>query len=225
MRTATVRFLTAAALAALICSPAFAQQRGQGRQGPGGFGGGFGGPQGGPTLLLNKSVQDELKLTDDQKAGLKKVQETMMTAMGKAREEAGMDREKMMEAMKTVNEETTKEIAKIELTAPQAKRFKEIQLQQKGLQAYNDPEVQKTLALTDKQKDEIKDIVENLAKDSKEIREAAGNDRTKMRETFTKIQALNKEAKEKVVALLTTDQKTAWVALAGDRQVTTTEAG
>src|SRR5436309_15232169 len=74
MRSLSTKML-AVAVVALLVSPAFAQrQGGGGRQGGGRGGcGGFGrGPQAGSMLLLNRGVQDELKLTDAQKAELKK---------------------------------------------------------------------------------------------------------------------------------------------------------
>src|SRR5256885_15722289 len=61
----SVRVFAAAALACLVAGAGTAQQPG-GRGGRGGRGGGGFGMGGGQQLLTNKSVQQELKLTDDQ---------------------------------------------------------------------------------------------------------------------------------------------------------------
>ena len=134
-------------LAALLAGPALAQ-RGQGRGGFGG-GGGFGGPG---FLLMNPSVQKELKLSDDQ---VKKITETTESIRDKHRDEfealgkleGDERREKSDELRKKVSDETQKALAEI-LKPEQSKRLKEIQLQQEGARAFNDPEVQKALNLT-----------------------------------------------------------------------------
>ena len=68
------------ALVVLLASPALAQRQRQ-RQGGGGFG---------QSLLLNKSVQEELKITKEQKEKLdpasKKVQEKMQEELPKLRD-------------------------------------------------------------------------------------------------------------------------------------------
>ena len=73
-------------------------------------------------------------------------------------------REKGQELMKTVGEETKKAMADI-LTPEQNKRFKEIQLQQEGARAFNEADVQKALSLTDDQKEKIKTINDDAAKE------------------------------------------------------------
>ena len=98
-------------------------------------GGGRGMGQSGPALLLNKSVQEELKLTDDQKADLHKVSEKQTEAAKKAFEDNKGDREKAMEAIKTIREDTNKSLAKTvaSLKPDQAKRFKQIEIQVEGV--------------------------------------------------------------------------------------------
>jgi hypothetical protein len=210
MRVFALRF-AAAGLAVLLVFPVLAQQpQGRGGRGFGGFGGGM---MDAAQLLLNKSVQEELKLTDDQKSALAKVQEKQQEAMQKARD-AG-DREKAREIFRTVREETKKEVDKWKETGlkpEQAKRLRQIELQTMQVRAFADADVQKELKLTDKQKDEVKEITEGVTKDVTELRNSAQNPR----ELFPKIQALQKEAKEKVAGLLTEDQKKTWKEMVGD---------
>ena len=207
-------------LAALLAGQAEAQ-RGGGR-----FGGGFGGG----SLLDNQSVQKELKLTDDQ---IKKVKEVTQSVREKHREELDAlrkqgpqaDREKMQELFRTIGEDTNKALADV-LKPEQSKRYKEITLQQRGAQAFNDEEVQKTLKLTDEQKEKIKTINEDAAKERRELfppRGGAGGagggagrpNPAAFEEMRKKMEALNKETMEKVTAVLTDDQKKAWKDLVG----------
>ncbi len=202
-------------LAALLAGPALAQR------GPGG-----GGRFGGGSLLDNQSVQKELKLTDDQ---IKKVKEVTQSVYDKHKEELDALRkegrqaqpEKRQELFKTIGEERNKALAEV-LKPEQSKRYKEITLQQRGAQAFNDEEVQKTLKITDEQKDKIKTINEDAAKERQELfprRGGAGGggrpDPAAFEEIRKKMAALNKETMEKVTAVLTDDQKKAWKDLVG----------
>jgi Spy/CpxP family protein refolding chaperone len=242
MRASLKTFLALAAFG-LLAAPALAQRPGGGgggRQG-GGFGGfgGFGAPQAGPTLLLNKSVQDELKLTDDVKAKLTKISEKQREEMGKlfgqggqggrrgrgaggqggAGGRGGADREKMQEAMTKITEETNKAISEVEkdLKPEQIKRFKQIKVQVAGVRAFNDPEVQKELNLTDKQKADVKGTLEDLQKDTRELMQGARGNREQMAEMRKKIEAVNKEALEKLTNSLSADQKKTLTELTGPK--------
>jgi Spy/CpxP family protein refolding chaperone len=203
-------------LAAMLAGPALAQR------GPGG-----GGRFGGGSLLDNQSVQKELKLTDDQ---IKKVKEITQSVRDKHKEELDAlgkqgpqaDREKRQELFRTIREETNKALVDV-LKPEQSKRFKEITLKQRGAQAFNDEEVQKTLNLTDEQKDKIKTINEDASKEMRELfprRGGAGGggarpDPAAFEEMRKKMAALNKETMEKATAVLTDDQKKAWKDLVG----------
>jgi hypothetical protein len=213
MRTLALRAI-AAGVALVLAYPVLAQQPGGG----GRFGGGFGGPGGTKMLLLNKSVQDELKLTDDQKADLTKVQEKQRAAMAKARESRD-DRDKAREIVTAANEEAGKEIDKWKeggLKPDQSKRLKQIELQVGGIRAFTEADVQKELKLNEKQTGEIKDISEGLTKDVRDLFGSAGTggDRAKMRE---KMEGLRKEAMEKVNGILTDEQKAKWKEMVGEK--------
>jgi Spy/CpxP family protein refolding chaperone len=213
-------------LMCLLVGPALAQERGQGR---GGRGGGFGG---GPGMLIqNSSVQKELKLSDDE---IKKIKEAVDGINSKHQEERAAlrnlqgdeRREKGQELGRKVTEETNQALASI-LTPEQSKRLKEITLQQEGARAFNGEEVQKALKLTDDQKDKIKTINEDAAKDMRELfpqggRRGAGGaggggavDAATFKEMQTKMAAIRKETLDKVTSVLTDDQKKAWKDMTG----------
>ncbi len=216
--------LTVATLA-LLAGPALAQRQGQGR----GFGGGFGaaGQTGAAVLLANKSVQDELKLTaaeaEKVSAPGKKLQEmrrSMFTDLQGATQEQRQEKMKeLTDAAKTANDDAMK-IAKDTLKTDQLKRFGQIELQVKGYAAFVDENVQKSLNITDSEKDEIKKISDEAATKMRELQPARGQGgqgqgQGNRQETMTKIQALRKETMEKVVAVLTDSQKSQWKEMAG----------
>jgi Spy/CpxP family protein refolding chaperone len=200
-------------LALPLAGPALAQR------GRGGFGGGFGGPG---FLLRNPGVQKELKLSDEQ---IKKVEEVTQSIQDKHREDfeaagklEGDERgAKFQEIMKTMGEETNKALAEI-LKPEQSKRLKEISLQQRKADAFNDPEVQKALNLTDDQKEKIKTINEDAAKKMEESfprgRRGGGGGGFDP-ERFKKMNTMRDETLEHVVSVLTDDQKKTWKEMTG----------
>jgi Spy/CpxP family protein refolding chaperone len=217
-----LKTLLVLSLAGLLAGPALAQ-RGQGRGGRGGFGG----PD---ALALNPSVQKELNLSEDQ---IQKIKDVTQSIRDKHKDESDAvrnlqgdeRREKNQELRKKISDETNQALAGI-LKPEQSKRLKEITLQQRSAQAFNDPEVQKGLNLTDDQKDKIKTINEDAAKDMRELfpqggRQGAGGggggvvDPAVFKERMTKMAAIRKETMDKVTSVLTEDQKKTWKEMTG----------
>jgi Spy/CpxP family protein refolding chaperone len=189
-----------------LATQAWSQQRG---------GRGFGGPGGG-SLAANKSVQQELKLSDDQvtKIGeaLRQVREKHRDDFEKAREGSEEDRAALR---KTMSEETNKELASI-LSADQMKRLKQIELQQRGAAGLLGEDVEKTLKLTDDQKDKIKTISEDAQKEQRSLFESArGGGGGGFAEMGKKIAALRKETLDKAMSVLTPEQVTAYKEMTG----------
>jgi Spy/CpxP family protein refolding chaperone len=188
-----VKVLTAG-LIVLAASSAFAQQ-------PRRAGGGFGPPGGmtaGPSaaaLLRNDKVQEELNLTDDQKAELQK-------AAAAAGDKYRDDLEKAtMGALKP----------------DQAKRLKQIEVQSAGLAAFSKEDVQAALKLTDAQKASVKTAADDMQKDIQDLFKDAQGDREKMAGAFKKIQELRTEGLDQVVKGLSDDQMKTWKDLTGDK--------
>jgi len=211
--------ILALGLAVVLASPAFAQRRGQGQgqgRGPGGPGGG-----GIAGLLQNESVQKELKFdkeeTDKVKDAVQKVRDKHADDFAKLRDAPQEERrQKTQELNKMVSEETLKAVSGI-LSADQLKRLKQIELQQVGVQAFTRADVQKTLSLTDEQKEAIKTIDEEAAKKRQELFQQGGGRRQGGGgQGQSQMATLRKETMEKVQKLLTADQKKAWKDLTGD---------
>jgi hypothetical protein len=189
-----------------MTTPAMAQRRG----GPG-----FGGRG---SLLTNQSVQTELKLTDEQKEKLTKVAEEINEKYAEKRREVfqSMDREKMTALFQEIGEATNKANAEI-LKPEQTKRYRQIQLQQMGMRALQEKDVQEVVKLTDKQQEELKEIQADIQKDSDELRQAAGRDFAKLREAQTKITELTQKEFDRFTESFSTEQKSAWKNLLGEK--------
>ncbi len=212
MRNVCAKVLTIG-LVVLAASPAFAQQQGrQGRGGRGGFGGGM--QVTAAQLLGMEKVQEELKLTDDQKAQFTKITDKYKADIAQARTD--QNREKGAELRKAEGEEMDKAVPTV-LKPEQVTRLKQLEVQRAGLAAFNKEDVQTALKLTDDQKKSIKDSTEELTKDVQEMFQSAGGDRTKMAENMAKVQTMQKEALEKTVNSLNADQKKEWKELNGEK--------
>jgi len=198
------------AVVAMAASVCFAQG-GRGR-------GGMQTPEG-PLLLGNKSVQDELKLTDDQKKEIKTVTDAQREKMTKAFADNKGDQEAITKAMKEITDDSNKALTKTvdSLKDNQKKRFKEIQIQVKGLKAFADEEVVKALKLTDKQKDDFKAQADDFDKDRRALMTDAGRDAAKRAEAVTKANELQAKVTDKILGSLKDDQKKTWKEMTGDK--------
>jgi len=197
-------------VAALMAVPAWAQQgRGGGR---------FGGGGGGAALLSNKGVQKELKVTDEQAEKLNAfARETTERQRGEFQKFADLSqeerREKMQELARTRAAELMKGVGEI-LKPEQVKRFQEIQLQQAGTTAFAMPRVQEGLKLTEDQKSKIREIGEESMQAMRDAFQGGGQgDREAGRK---KMAELRKQSTEKVLGVLTDDQKKKWKEMTGE---------
>jgi hypothetical protein len=171
-------------------------------------------------LLTNKSVQEELKLTEAQTGKLQKMREEREAQMKKAFDEAKGDREKAVELFKKFAEEGNKasaEFIKTELKPEQARRFHQIEVQVAGLRAFLRDDVKTALKLTDKQAEDLKKAAADVAKEASDLRREARGDREKMAAAQKKIDELNAKALDKATQDFSADQKKAWKDLTGDK--------
>jgi hypothetical protein len=202
MRRISTGILTAALLV-LTASLAFAQPR------PGGFLSMMQEPNT-AMLLRSDKVKDELKLTDDQKADLKKVADKYGDDIRTAF--MNMDFTKAQELMKSASDEADKI-----LKADQVKRLNQLKVQASGLKAFTNDDVATALKLSDKQKKDIAGQQDELEKGAKDLFQNAQGDQDKMRDAFRKFLSMRQEAAEKAVSSLSDDQKKAWKDLTGDK--------
>jgi hypothetical protein len=197
----------------LAVTPAFAQDGGQGGRRAGRQFGGFGQRAQGGQILFRQDVQADLQLTSEQKAKLDALQETMR-ARRRDRNGGDQGQRPSREEMQARRAEQEKQFAAI-LTAEQTKRLGEIRIQLQGDMAVADPEVQKSLGLTDAQKTQVQSLQEKYREAMASVREKTQSgelDRQKARETMEQnSKVLGAEMKK----ILTAAQAEKLAALAG----------
>jgi len=191
-------------LAAVLSSPALAQRGG------GGFGMGGG-------LWTNTGVQKELKLTPEQVEKVTAITTEMREKYGPQMRELFQQGEdgqaKIREISRTMTTEMNKALADV-IKADQMKRYKEIELQQRGVNALLDEETGKALKVTEAQKTKLEEIQKNLTQSQRELFQEAGQggDRQAL---MAKMTTLRTQAMEQASALLSDDQKKTWKEMTG----------
>ena len=202
----------------LLVVPAMAQQRGQGRGGRGGPGGG-----GVAGLIRNEGVQKEIGITGDQaekaQEAVQKVREKYQDEFATLRDLSQEERrEKGATLNNKINDESLKALADV-LKPDQIKRLKQIELQQRGPEAFTDAEVQSKLHLTSDQKDKIKTIAADYAAERGQLfqgrRGGGGGGGGDFAEAQKKMTAMRKASMERVTAILTAQQKETWKEMTG----------
>jgi len=220
------RLVVALGIVVLVTTPALAQR--------GGRGGGGQGTQGFGQLAQNKSVQDEVKITEDQTKkvteALTKLREDLKDDYAKLGGRGGrrggggggggnVSPEERTAAIKKTGEAEEKAIKGI-LDDKQMTRLQQIHRQQERLALFQDEEAQKALKLNDEQKDKIKTITADLQKEMNELRGGGGGGgggRGRGNpEMLQKMQGLSKEAMQNAVKVLTDDQKKTYKDLTGE---------
>jgi len=168
-------------------------------------------------LVTNKSVETELKMTEEQIAKFKTINDDVNAKYKDELDKAGKDFKAKAEVRKKINEEATtavtKDLATI-LKPEQVKRLKQIELQVQGLTALTSDTVAKDLALTDEQKTKIKGLTDDLATDTAAIFKDAGKD---FKAAFKKVTEMRTATFEKATSTLTDDQKKKWKDMTGDK--------
>jgi Membrane protease subunits, stomatin/prohibitin homologs len=206
-------------IALLLCCTALAggasAQGGGGRRG----GGMMGGRGGGVQMLRIPEVQKELKMTPEQVGKLDAKQDEVRQAMqglggGNPAQLSPEERQKRADKVQEIQ---TKAVASI-LDAEQMKRYRQLELQQQGPAALARADVAAELKLTDEQKKKIADA----QRQGDEDRRAAGQganfqsmsqeERTKW---MAKMQDIQKATGDKILAILTEEQKAQWKGMLG----------
>jgi hypothetical protein len=169
-------------------------------------------------LLTNRSVQKELKLDGSQ---VEKVASLAKDVGAKGRA-AALDlkplpdserREKMHVLMTAVCAEAMSTLRGV-ITPEQFKRFDQIVVQQRGIMAFSDVDIQRKLQLTNEQKDRLHGLAMDLHRQMRSLSQNASAD--KMSEVHEQGTVLQRKALDQAVATLTAEQRTTWKELVGD---------
>ncbi|HEY4233388.1 MAG TPA: hypothetical protein VGM76_08170 [Lacipirellulaceae bacterium] len=197
--------LAALAILAMATQPAVAQ-RGGGR----GFGMGMR-PVARAQLATLSEVQTELKESDEQKSKIKEISD-QLTSDRQGLYGGGGDRTEAMKKADQLNNDASAKVDAL-LDSPQQKRLLEISIQVNGVSTLSDAAVQEQLKLTDDQKKKLEDVrQENQQAAFDVFTNGGGGSREEMR---AKMDDLRKSGTEKLMEVLTDQQKTEFDTLKG----------
>ncbi len=185
----------------LVSQQAWAQRPGGGRGGFGDFG------RSKLMLLSQTSVQEELKLADDQLKKVTDLGEKQRASFGELQGLSREERQAKFEEMRKASDTAVAEVLKED----QLKRLNQISLQLRGARAFADPEIAEKLALTADQKSQLQAIEDAAMEEMRKLGEE-GADREEMREKF---EELRKSGNEKAQAMLSSEQQAKWKELTG----------
>jgi hypothetical protein len=183
---------------------------------------------GAPALLLNKGVQQEIQLTDEQRDKFRKIVREVRDKYQPDLQKAKVDRDPkkfaklMLDSTIESRDKVNKAIPDV-LSEKQIKRLHQIELQVNVLPSLNKPEIQKELKLTDKQKTAVEDISDGLKKDIAEAVKALADARRPLEkarkavETGQAIKKLIEAANDKALGTLTSEQKSTWKEMTGKK--------
>jgi hypothetical protein len=208
------RLATVSMVALLVLSSAsalYAQGQGRGR---GGRGGGFFGSR--ESMRLNllsvPKVQENLKLSDEQKSKAQAAVEQLNSERQKAfaglQNASDEDRQKAFASLQEKTKSSWEEASKA-LSKEQLERLDQISLQAMGTGALNDETVAKTLMLTEEQQQKLRDVSTEVGGKMREIGFGEG--------TQEKRAELQKEMTDKSLAVLTDDQRAQFAKMQGEK--------
>jgi serine/threonine protein kinase len=155
-------------------------------------------------LLHRPEVQDELQLAPEKREALAKIQERWHHLF---HESAHLKPEEKERRRLELAQSQEVEVGKL-LNLMQLRRFREIALQDLGPAAFTDPEVAETLQLSPEQKKQIRALQE-------QVRWPPGPPGPPNPARWEQFDKAKRQAQEKIVGLLTADQKRKWDDLVG----------
>jgi hypothetical protein len=175
-------------------------------------------------LLGIDAVQKELALNAEQVASVNALTTQMrseaMEIMSGLQDLTEEERkEEMPNVIKMVNEKGKELQGKVDkiLDAKQQARMKELSIQRRNLGALQDPEILAALKVTDDQKKQLVEIRDGFGKQQEDLQKeflTSGGDRSALRPKF---EALQKSMGEKVMAVLTSEQREQFEKIKGEK--------
>ena len=151
-------------------------------------------------LLAQKSVQDDLKLTEEQRGTIGKASEQRREAF------RGFRHRRPEEWGQIVKDQAAQDhVILSHLLPEQSRRLAQIALQHRGPRALTEPDLAATLKLTDEQKQRMGALLEQ-----------AGSHRPGPRSGWKRSDETSKGLKEQLLGVLTEEQKAKWKELTGE---------
>jgi hypothetical protein len=172
----------------------------------------------GPFIVSRDKVQEELKLSDDQKQKLVEkltgyVQETQKV-FEKLQDLNAGEREKAMQPHRQKSHEELAAFLKETLTAEQIKRFHQLELQHAGPSALGKPEIRKELKITDEQVVQFMGVIRAMHKAIEPLMKEAQSGGNPL-EIRPKVIKIRKDHEEKLEAILSDAQRKQWKEMLG----------
>jgi hypothetical protein len=169
-------------------------------------------------VVFREKVQDELKLTTEQKSKLNSrafdfVQDAQEFFMGLQDAKPEERQKKHMEFAQKANAKLDT-LLKDSLKDDQIKRLRQIELQMEGLFAIGKPEISKELKITDEQRKQFMEVVQSLQQKVEPIvkQMQEGGDPNELRPKMMKVRM---EHDRQIDAFLTEAQKAQWKEMTG----------
>jgi hypothetical protein len=181
------------------------------------------------SLLANKAVQEELKMSNDEVDKVRAWTKAFRTKAEEIRKDKGVDRirdtkkseplpsedmQKIDAANSVIRKESYKELGGI-LSKAQVERLKQIDLQNMGIDSFLDDEVGSELKLTETQKTAFQKLRIDVTKAAFDLIEEAIQGVTRVEIAQEKIQKSLKECCDKAVAMLSPEQMKKWQEMTG----------
>jgi hypothetical protein len=181
---------------------------------------GVAGYRGVDSLLLMESVQKELRLNPEQLQRVKEIaREARQQKRGDfdrlVRQNLTQDerRNHVLELMRQVSRDTSERVREV-LKPEQFQRLRQIELQEMGLRAFSDPEVVRSLRLTEEQRQRLNTAAEETAEQMRKLFKEGP--RGSYLEGLKGLQARGQQAVERALAVLTAEQRATWQRLVGE---------
>lgn len=190
------------ALALALFQQAEAQRRGRGGLRPGNVTA--------AQLLMVDAVQKDIQLTDEQKSKVKAINEGVISGRKKLFAEISKESGDRAARVAELNKKAAADIEKL-LDETQRKRLQEILLQANGATELNKKEIQEALKITKEQDAKLKEVRKENAKARQETLANLEGDR------IAKMVELQKAADEKLLAVLTPEQRKQFEAMQGKK--------
>lgn len=186
---------------------------------------GGGGAQPAWMLLARTDVQEDLKLTDDQKTKLDTMRDEMMASMRERFQRGGgggngggggerPSREVMQKQRVAMEKEVNDKLAAI-LTADQIKRVKEISVQMAGSSSVYREEIAKELAITEAQKTKLDELQTTMNRANRSLFEKVRNQEIDMESAQASMKKNSDALNAEIDKVLTSAQKDKLKAMGG----------
>jgi hypothetical protein len=169
---------------------------------------------GGPFFVSRDKVQEDLKLSGDQKQKLRESLSADVQEAGRIESLKPEERGPAMQAFRQTSYAKLEAYLKETLTADQLKRFQQLKLQYDTPAIMLQPDTGKELNITDDQRKQFMGVIQEMKKEIDPLMKAAksgGNPQ----EILAKVTKLRQDAQAKIEAMLSEAQEKKWKEMTG----------